>query len=173
MPALTEQMKLWKAHWKIERFACESIEDVRRLDLRPYLVTEFEENIALNTGKAEIWALVIGDSAAHFNNTNARIGVGDSSTAAANTQTDLQAAVNKAYGKMESSYPQQSTTTTTDDTVEFQSSFGSGDANFSWQEFVIKENTGGVCLNRKVSNQGTKASGQTWLITLKLQATGS
>lgn len=173
MPAVTDTAKLWKAFWAIERFDAEDYEQVQREGIQPFLVTEFEENIALNTGKAEVLALVLGSSANHFDAANTRVGVGDSNTAAANTQTDLVAATNKTYKACESTWPKLSTTTTTNDTFEAKASFGSAEANHAWQEFVIKQNVSGICLNRKVSDQGVKASGQTWVITLKLQATGS
>lgn len=162
---IMDKTKLWHAAWRIEKYA--EGEDI------PFEIVEFEENIALNTGKAEILNLVLGGSANHFDATNARVGVGDSNTAAANTQTDLQAASNKTYMACDSTWPKLATTTTTNDTLEFKATFGSADANYSWQEFVIKQNTSGICLNRKVSNQGTKVAGQTWVVTCKLQATGS
>ena len=48
--------------------------------------------------------------------------------------------------------------------------FGSGDANYSWQEFSVANASSGTGtnLNRKVSNQGTKASGQTWTLDLAI-----
>ena len=62
-------------------------------------------------------------------------------------------------------YPQRSGTT-----VTFQSVFGSGDANYAWQEFTVSNASSGTGknLNRKVSNQGTKASGQTWTVQLQI-----
>lgn len=173
MPAVLDKTKLWKAVYRIERFWADDYDQVCREELQPYDMSEFEENIALNTGKAEVLALLLGSSANHFDATNTRVGVGDSTTAAAKTQTDLVAASNKTYKSCESTWPKLSTTTDTNDTFEAKASFGSSEANYAWQEFVLKNNTSGICLNRKVSDQGTKASGQTWVITLKLQATGS
>jgi hypothetical protein len=65
---------------------------------------------------------------------------------------------------MDTGYP----TSGTGQQAVFKATFGPDDANYSWNEFVIKNATSGVCLNRKVSNQGTKASGQTWVITVTL-----
>lgn len=161
--------KLWKARWILEKYE----NDEAFLAGNPFETVSFEENIALNTGKAEILNLVLGGSANHFDSTNTRLGVGDSNTAAANTQTDLQAATNKTYVACDSTWPKLATTTTTNDTFEAKATFASGDANYSWQEFVIKNNASSICLNRKVSDQGTKVSGQTWVLTLRLQATGS
>jgi hypothetical protein len=48
--------------------------------------------------------------------------------------------------------------------------FGSADANYAWQEFTVANASSGTGknLNRKVSNQGTKASGQTWTLDLAI-----
>ena len=170
MTTVKDKTKLWKASYRIERFWAADYDQICREGLNPYDVSEFEDNIALNTGKAEIWALVLGTSSALFNATNTRVGVGDSTTAEAKTQTDLVAATNKTYKACESTWPTRATVTDTNDTFEARASFGSAEANYAWQEFVIKNNSSGISLNRRVSNQGTKASGQTWVITLRLQA---
>jgi len=92
----------------------------------------------------------------------ATIGVGDSATAAVATQTDLQAAVNKTYKAMEAGYP-----TSTIQKATFKSSFGSADANYAWQEWVVKQATSLVCLNRKVESLGTKSTG-TWTLEVDI-----
>jgi hypothetical protein len=66
----------------------DSEKDFHRL-FTPYAVIEGEGNCLLNSGVDEMWDLIVGDSANHFNNAGATIGVGDSATAAAATQTDL------------------------------------------------------------------------------------
>jgi hypothetical protein len=75
------------------------------------------------------------------------------------TQTGLQAGSNKLYRNMSASYPSRSS-----NTVTWRAVFASSDANFAWREFAINNgNAGaGTNLNRKVSYQGVKASGQTW-----------
>ncbi len=117
-------------------------------------------NILLAEGIGELLDLLCGlGSPTAFSNANARIGVGDSSTAESAAHTGLQAASNKAYAAMESGYPQRSGTT-----VTFRSVFGSAAGNFSWQEFTVVNAASdtGKNLNRKVSNQGSKVAGQTW-----------
>ena len=128
----------------------------------PYEVREGEGNCLLNTGIDEMWDLIAGDSANHFNNAAAQIGVGDSSTAASPSQTDLQAASNKTYKAMESGYP-----TTTTQKATFKSSFGESDANYAWNEWVVKQSASGKCLNRKVESLGTK-SGGTWTLEVTI-----
>jgi hypothetical protein len=131
---------------------------------KPYEVSLIDGNLLLNEGIAEMWDLIIGAAATAFNNANARIGVGDSATAADATQTDLQAATNKAYVGMESGFPSRS-----GQTVTFRSIFDGSTANYAWNEFAVDNGaTDGMGMNRKVSAQGTKASGQVWTVDVEI-----
>jgi hypothetical protein len=136
-------------------------EEFHRL-FKPYKVIEDEGNCLLNTGIDEMWDLIVGDSANHFNNASAQVGVGDSNTAASPSQTDLQAATNKTYKGMESGYP-----TSTSQKATFKASFGASDANYAWNEWVVKQSTSAKCLNRKVESLGTKSSG-TWTLEVNI-----
>ncbi|GAG48088.1 unnamed protein product, partial [marine sediment metagenome] len=49
----------------------------------------------------------------------------------------------------------------------FKSSFGNDDANYAWEEWVVKQSTSAKCLNRKVENLGTKTSG-TWTLEVSI-----
>jgi len=147
--------------WKIEKF----LEGANT----PYEVSEFGGNLALNEGLYELWNLVAGDGGAQaFDNSNAYLGVGDSSTAAAASQTGLQAASNKLYKAMEATYPQYGSS----QQIIFRSVFGSSDANWDWNEFTVANGNSDtdVNLDRKVSAQGTKVAGQTWTLTLTITA---
>lgn len=96
-----------------------------------------------------------------FNNANAYLGVGDSATAFAATQTDLQAAANKLRKAMEATYPTLATNVLT-----FRSLFGTGDANFAWAEWgVFNAAAAGTMMSRKVEALGTKTSAQSWQLT--------
>lgn len=97
-----------------------------------------------------------------FNNANSYIGVGDSTTAFAATQTDLQASTNKLRKAMDATYPQVTT-----NTITFRSTFATTDANFAWQEWgVFNASSAGTMMNRKVESLGTKTSAQTWQFTV-------
>lgn len=169
---ITEKIN-WDPKWTIKRFANDAdfaagkpsdvIDPVTGKALPA--VSEFNGNLLLNEGIAVLLDLACGlASPTAFNNASARIGVGDSSTAASASQTDLQAATNKTYKAMESSYPSRSS-----QTVTFRSVFGTSDANYSWQEFTVDNGSGEAkTLNRKVSDQGTKASGQTWTVDVAI-----
>ncbi|MFC1937409.1 hypothetical protein ACFLWY_02470 [Chloroflexota bacterium] len=157
----------WLCHYRLSKYH-QDIEPYRGREdefhrlFQPYEVIQGEGNCLLNSGIDEMWDLVTGASANHFDNTNAQIGIGDSSTAADATQTDLQAATNKTYKGMETSYP-----TSTDQKATFKASFGSSEANYTWNEWVVKQSTSGKCLNRKVENLGTKTTG-TWTLEVSI-----
>ena len=128
-------------------------------------ISEIDGNLLLNEGIALLLDLLIGAGGTAYNNANSYIGVGDSSTAEAASQTALQAASNKTYKAMEATYPSRSA-----QTVTWRSIFGSSDANYAWNEFTIvnASSDSGANLNRKVSAQGTKASGQTWTVDVSI-----
>lgn len=103
----------------------------------------------------------IGEAVAAFSNANAHIGAGDSTTAFAATQTDLQAATNKLRKAQEASYPTRS-----GNVLTFRSLFGTADANWAWQEWAIfNASSAGVMMCRKVESLGTKTSAQSWQVT--------
>ena len=119
-----------------------------------------------------------------FTNADSKIGVGDSTTAAAVAQTDLQAASNKLRKAVDATFPllvgdqytranpttgATETVTLTDRQIVFRSTYASSEANYSWQEFAIfNAASGGTMLDRFVSNQGTKVAGQVWEVTITL-----
>jgi hypothetical protein len=107
-----------------------------------------------------------------WSNANAFLGVGDSATAEAATQTDLQASTNKFYKAMNATYPSRSS-----QTVSFQSDFITSEANYVWNEWSVSAGAtsasgggftvGTTNLNRKVASLGTKSSG-TWTLTAQI-----
>lgn len=168
-----EDRALYRTHWTIRRYA----DDAAYRAGTPTPVvdgagqalpgeSEIEGNLLLNEGIAELWDLVIASGTpTAFSNANAYIGVGDSSTAAAASQTGLQASTNLAYAAMESGYPSR-----TNQTVTWRAVFGTSVANFAWNEFTVANgnSNSGDNLNRVVSAQGTKASGQTWTVDVSI-----
>lgn len=157
-------------YWRIERFDADIDELGLSLDefmrrFRPFSVSEFEGNVLLNEGINNVLTTLLGGgSATAYDNTNARLGVGDSNAAESATQTGLQAATDKAWVAMEGGYP----TYGTSQQIVWRSSFGGAMANFAWEEFTVvnaADDTGDNLL-RKTSSEGTKTSGQTWVLTL-------
>lgn len=128
-------------------------------------ISEIDGNLLLNEGIALLLDLLIGAGGTAYNNAGSYIGVGDSSTAESASQTGLQAASNKTYKAMQATYPSRAS-----QTVTWRSVFASADANYAWNEFTIVNASSdtGTNLNRKVSSQGTKASGQTWTVDVSI-----
>ena len=171
----------WRAMWKVEKYDGDwTAAQLAAADApAPYEVIEREGNLLLYGGVSCLWQMLIGNGTTtagqaltYFNNANAALGVGDSNTAAAATQTDLQAATNKLRKAMDATYPQHTDATSSDAaSIVFKSTFGSAEANFAWQEWIVANSpTAGTgrALNRKVESLGTKASGTTWALTVAL-----
>lgn len=148
--------------WKITKFA----NDADFAAGKAYEEAPIEGNLMLNEGINLLWTLVAGGAGTAFSTANAYIGVGDSSTVESASQTGLQAATNKLYKAMDGGYP----TYGTSQKITFRSTFGSAEANYAWNEFTVANGNSDAAtnLNRKVSAQGTKTSGQTWQITLEI-----
>lgn len=129
----------------------------------PYEVVEGDYNALVDSGIINLLNGMIGVAITAFSNANARLGVGDSATAWATNQTDLQAATNKLRKGMNATYP----TGTGTKTITFQSDFTTGEANWVWNEWGIFNAASGATsmLSRKVEGLGTKASG-TWTLTV-------
>lgn len=99
-----------------------------------------------------------------YSNANAHLGVGDSASAFAATQTDLQAATNKLRRPMDATYPQVATNLLT-----ARASFGTAEANFAWNEWgLFNAASGGTMMNRKVESLGTKTAAQAWQLTVTI-----
>ena len=112
---------------------------------------------------------IAGTTPTKFDNSNSYIGVGDSTTAFAASQTDLQAATNKLRKAMDATYPSGGS-----NVITFRSTFGTSDANYAWQEWgVFNASSAGTMLSRKVESLGTKTSAQTWQFTATLTFTTS
>jgi uncharacterized cupin superfamily protein len=169
----------WKTHWRIDKFRDPDDKIAKALQggmptaealqlFKDAFVgnEEWDANVALNEGLQELIDIICGlGTPTKWDNTNARLGVGDSNTAEAATQTGLQAATNKTYKAMDASYPQRS-----NQTAEWRATFGTSDANYAWEEYTVVNaaSDSGKNLNRKISSKGTKASGETWTLSLQI-----
>ena len=150
-----------KAVWTIHKY--NSQEDFEQGN--HFEKSVIEGNALLNEGITALQNLLIGAAETSFANANAYLGVGDSNTAVVATQTGLQAATNKLYKAMETSYPSISNQTTT-----WRAVFGSTEANFAWNEFTVANGNSDSAdnLNRNVEAEGTKTSGQVWALDLAI-----
>lgn len=131
---------------------------------KPYEVIVKKGNVALNEGINAIWTLVCGGSETVYDNTNARVGVGDGTSAEDSSQTGLQG-VNQAFKQMNATYPQYGS----NQKAVFQGTFNDGEAEFAWEEFTVDNGaTPNKNLVRKVTSVGTKPSGEIWRLTIEV-----
>ena len=154
----------YRADWQISKYRGDSTEPE---DL--YEIVDIPGNLITYGGVSALWQQLIGSGTiTAYNAANAHLGVGDSSTAAAATQTDLQG-TNKTRVGMDTGYPSHTDGTTSGAaTITFRSVFGTSSANHAWSEFALfNASTSGRMLNRKVESHGTK-SGDTWTLTLTI-----
>lgn len=121
----------------------------------------------VDAGRNHMVQATVGAAVTPFNNANAHIGVGDSTTAHAVGQTDLQAPTNKMRKAMDATYPSGAANVLT-----FRSTFATGDANWTWNEWgIFNAASGGTMLSRKVESLGAKTNTQTWQFTTTLTFT--
>jgi hypothetical protein len=155
-------------------------DDFARFGIIPYEVHESEEsNVIASAGWDRLLTLGIGGGGTAYASASARIGVGTATATANSGQTDLQAATGTANRNWQMVTGAGTVGTGTGARrLSFVATFGTGEANFAWQEWGIDQGTTsgngavvGALLNRAVSAQGTKASGQTWTATAQLDFT--
>jgi len=151
---------LYKTQWTIRKYLND---DAFRCN-QPYAEHRIAGNLLLNEGITALQNLLTGAAETAFDNTNAYIGVGDDNTAESASQTGLLG-TNKVYLGMKSGYPSLAGQTTT-----WRAVADGATANFDWNEFTVANGNSDAAdnLNRKVSAQGTKTSGQTWTVDLEI-----
>jgi len=163
--------KAWSTKWTFGKFK-DPDGEVARLSKSGMSIDEIKElmpdrfleksivdgNLALNEGIAELLLLLTGGTATAFDNTNAYIGVGSDATAESASQTGLIGVL--AYVVMDATFP-----TISAQTVTFKATFAAGIGTGSWQEFTVANGSSDAAdnLNRKVSDKGTKAAGESWI----------
>lgn len=136
-----------------------------------------DANLILDAGWQMLMNGIAGSSVTKFSTTGpvGRIGGGISSTAAAYTQTDLQAATGAANRQWEvlSANPTVGSTHTAG--LVFAATFPTTDGNFAWAEFGVDSGTAAgtgasvaTMLNRGTASPGTKTSAQTWNVTVTI-----
>lgn len=156
----------------------------RQLKIAPYLVTTSkpeEHNLITTGGWNQVLSLGFGLIATgSYIGTGTRIGVGTATQAAASGDTNLIATTGptaRFFNLVTGNAVMAAGTAVR--RASLTATFATGDANFAWQEWCIDQATtgsgtgaaSGVMLNRAVSNQGTKVSGQTWTATANLDFT--
>lgn len=178
----------WRTKTRVEKWAQSDVDKVAALSgmenpdgdmmasygFTPEVVEDNDSNLVTTAGLGRITALIIGAAGQALTATAVRLGVGNSNTAAAVGQTDLQAAAgagNRQFYIMDATYPQQAAGVMT-----FRATFATGDANFVWNEWCLDVGTptvangttvNAVMVNRKVASLGTKVSGA-WTLTVTI-----
>lgn len=150
----------WHGRFVVAKYYAD--DDLRRAT--PYEVLE-GDNLLLTAGASALFNRLAGLGAVTaFDGTNGRLCVGDSSTAAAIGQTDLQGS-NKTR-KVFDAAPTISSGSFTAVTT-----FLTSEANHAWNEAgVANAASGGVLLNRVTQAFGTKTSSVQWVLTATLSA---
>lgn len=167
----------WRTKWRLEKregdWTPEQI--AAGLAPAPYEVIEGEGNMLVYAGISNLWECLKGNGTGtggnnltFFDNTNAKLGVGDGTASEAATQTDLQG-TNKTRKAMDATYPTHTDgTTVSSNVITFQSTYATGEANHGWKEWgIFNAASGGRMLNRKQVDLGTKASG-TWALQVTI-----
>lgn len=144
-------------------------------DVTPDDILVVPGNLLLNEGLQRLRDLLVVAGGTGYNNANAFIGVGDTNTAEAASQTELQAAAaatNRFYKGMNATFPATATQAAT-----WASDFTTTEANFVWAEWTVSAAatsasgagflTGTTNLNRKVASLGTKVTG-TWTLSVTI-----
>lgn len=163
-----------KKKWTIQRFKNDAAYQARQptsvVDGKGNIlsaISEFEQNVLLNEGINNVLLPVLCGTASPtvYDNANARLGVGtDGTTAESASQSGLQGGTT-SFATMDTGYPSVGSQTAT-----WKATFDGTTANQDWKEFttVNAADDTGDNLNRKVSDQGTKADGQVWVLTLEI-----
>lgn len=167
---LHEQIKVI-GRWKAVHYAGDWTPEQIAQGLAPIALDEnglpmiYEgENILVTTGIQLLEDLLIGAGGTAFNNANSYIGIGDSNTAPAVGQTDLQAGANKVRVAMDATFPSRAS-----QTISWRSTFSTSQGNFSIQEAgVFNHASAGTMLNRLLAPLGTKTSATTLQVTCTL-----
>lgn len=182
---MTGEALKWRVHLHVDKWTPEQTSQalafygVRWIEgdalgaiVAPAETLDLPGNLLTTAGLNRLTSLLIGGGGQALTNTACRIGTGNSTTAAAVGQTDLQAAAgsgNRWFQPMDATYPQQSNGVAT-----FKATFGGSDGNYVWAEWgidigaptVTAGNTvNALLLNRKVQAMGEKVSGSTWTVT--------
>jgi hypothetical protein len=188
----------WNAHARVDKFTAEQEAEAKvvadrdgitlsqaLLRLEPYEVAESEGNLLTRLGRKRLmdrFTEVASNSG--ITAAKARIGVGNSSTAAVDTDTDLVAAAGAANRQFELVDSAPTVGSGVDSgKVTLVATFETTDANFVWNEWGIDggtadgttvtadTNTTPGLINRKVASLGTKTSAAAWVFTVTITIT--
>jgi hypothetical protein len=153
-----------------------------RHGVAPYSdTTDYDCNLVTQAGWVALTGGIAGTTITNkLSATHGRIGVGTIATAATYADTalggDSGGASTTSYYQLVSAAP-VITTATTPPTIMLAATFGTGVANFAWNEYGTDNYTASgvtttglgsnfILVNHGISAQGTKVSGQVWTATV-------
>lgn len=157
-----------RGHWRADYYAGDwTAEEIDAGLAGAPVETQEGDNLLVNVGIQLLLDLLIGAGGTTYANANTYIGVGDSSTAAAAGQTDLQASTNRFKRVMDATFPSRS-----GQTLTFRTTYATSEANFAINEAGVFNGgpafATGTMLNRIVQSLGTKTSATTLQVTVTL-----
>jgi len=155
----------WNIHARVDKYIGPEADARAAAGLAPDDVALSDGNLITTAGLTRLTSLLTGAGGQAYDATHARIGVGDSSTAALVGDTALGAVTNKYY-KTVTGAPSLS-----GGVMTFVAIFPTGQANFAWNEWGIDQGgTDGTTvvaplLNHRIASLGTKTSAAAWTFT--------
>lgn len=150
----------WHGHARVNKYWAD--DDLTRAT--PYEVVE-AENLLLTLGAGVVLDRLNGVSVNPLDLTNGRMCVGDSTTAAAIGQTDLQASTNKIRQVFDAA------PTRSGNVAQYVSTFAAGVGTFTWNEAGLANGAAGVLVSRFVQSFGAKGAGTQWVLTVSVTLT--
>lgn len=169
-----------KVKARVDKYAGQVSYDEIRAGVQPYESIEHSGNLLMRGGASLLWEYLKGSgstastAAKKYFNATAALGVGNSTAAAAATQTALQGG-SQSLKALTGGFPTHTTgsTAATVADIVYKSTWGTGEGNFAWQEFGLfnKATTGNRRMfNRKVQSFGTKTTAASWTLTVTYSA---
>lgn len=182
----------WHAHARVLKYEPETImrlwdrlgheptaEDLRRLEreegLRPDDIVCADGNLLTTAGLNRVTSLIVGAGGQALTNSRTAVGVGNSSTAAAVSDTALGG---NSAGNSWWQGPDASNPTQLNGVITTNATYAAADGNFAWNEWGLgiataavtpsavfaTATTSGVLLNHKVQSLGTKVNPAVWTL---------
>lgn len=185
----------WHAHARVDKFTLAQIDACRTalgLDREPTGAEllafcepadsiEADGNLLTRLGLARIGNLLIGTASTQaLDATHCRIGVGDSNTAAATTDTDLGGAAGATHRQFQLVDSRSVGSGANSGVYTIVATFGTSVGNFHWQEWGLDggtangttvtadTNTTPGLVNHKITDLGTKTSAASWVFTITI-----
>jgi hypothetical protein len=152
----------YRVKWRAELFYGKQWKNPDGTTNRPDLIAETTGNLLLRGGASLIWETLRGagttatTAAKKYFNATAALGVGNSTAAAAATQTALQGG-SQSYKALTGGFPTHTTGSTAATVVDivYKSTWGLSEGNFAWNEFALANKA--TTANRRLFNRKQQA----------------